>query len=173
MVFVAVGRAADEQDGHRRRARVFQRVRVAARDEDGVACCDLARVVAYGHASRPVQDVIDLFRLQVMMTPDGCARWQDLFGQAATLDCRRGAIHQGTNLRPVRSLDDGCAMAIYDDHVDRIIERESGVQGWSGMSGMNKESQCAWQELNLRPSAPEADALSAELQARPQKLLHR
>jgi len=52
----------------------------------------------------------------MMMACDGCARRQDLFGQAAQLDLGRGAINQRTNLRTVRRAYDGGMLAFDDEH---------------------------------------------------------
>src|SRR4051812_465777 len=99
----------------------------------------------------------------MMMTPDSCARRQDFFGEAASLDSRGRAVYERANLGAVRRVDDGGAKAIDDDHFS--------VGGIFGK--LFRRNWCAWQELNLRPLAPEASALSAELQARACGLSHR
>jgi hypothetical protein len=90
----------------------------AARDEDGVTSCHLSDFVADSHSPRAAQNVVNLFRLRVMMPPDGRACGQDFFGEAATLDVRRGAVYERANLRAVRCVDDGCLIAIDNYHAE-------------------------------------------------------
>jgi hypothetical protein len=116
VILAAVGGAADEQQAQGRVARVFERVCRAARDEDGVARGNFARLPGDRHAPAPFEQVVHLFRLHMMMPPDGCARRQHFFRQTAQLDFGRGAIDERAYLRPVRRPDDGGLLAIDDDH---------------------------------------------------------
>src|SRR5437764_2393590 len=99
MISAVVSRPADEQEYERFRAGVGERVRSFAWDKDGVARRDRAFIVADSHHALSTEDVVNLFRREMMMARDGCAGRQDLFGQAAQFDLRRGAINQRANLR--------------------------------------------------------------------------
>src|SRR5205085_8367250 len=107
MICAVVSGAADEQEHQRFCAGIGERVRSLARDEDSIARRDRAFFTADGHLSLTTEDVVNLFCHEMMMACDGCARRQDLFGQAAQLDLGRGAINQRTNLRTVRRAYDG------------------------------------------------------------------
>ena len=116
MIFIAVSRPADEQDSHWRLTDILKSVHCLARNENGVASFDHPDFTTDGHSSRSLQDVVNLFSLDVMMPPDGCAHRQYFFSETASFDVRRGAINQRADLRAVRSIDDGGALAIYDNH---------------------------------------------------------
>jgi hypothetical protein len=117
MVFIAIGRAANEQDGHRRLTYILKRVRFPARDENGVACFNHADFPSNRHSSRAFQNVVNLFSLYVVMPPDGCADRQHFFSEAASFNARRGAINERANLRAVRGVDDGGALTVYHNHL--------------------------------------------------------
>src|ERR1700704_1260372 len=58
----------------------------------------------------------------------------------------------------------GSAGVRHPTHIDLRSRAESS---WLGASRAGlRSAKCAWQESNLRPCAPEAHALSPELQAR-------
>lgn len=116
MILQAICRPADEQERHRFCARVLKRVRVAARDEHGIARRDLARFIADGHAPVAAENVIDLFGFEMMMPSDFCACGQDFFRKAATLDFRSCTINERAYLGAMRRLDDGGLPAIYHNH---------------------------------------------------------
>jgi hypothetical protein len=86
MVVEAVGGPADEEDGHGLWPVVFQRVSVAAWDENGVARPDFANFFVDGHLPAALQDVINLFCLKVVMLPDSRPYWQHFFRKAAPLN---------------------------------------------------------------------------------------
>jgi len=121
VIRLAVGGAADEQQADGRVARVFQRVRRAARDEDGIARRNFARLSGDRHAPAPFEQVINLFGLDVVMPPDGRARGQHFLRQTTQLDLGRGAINERAYLRPVRRPDDGGLLTIDDDHNPRSL----------------------------------------------------
>lgn len=86
VIFKAVSRPADEQNGHRRWPCVLQRVRVPARNENGITRLDHSRFAPDSHSSRALQDVVNLFCLKVMMPPDARTRGQNFFGETASFD---------------------------------------------------------------------------------------
>lgn len=98
VIFDGVSRAAHEQKNHRFSARVFERVHLSARNKNGVARFDRARLYADGHVSSAAQYVVDFFCFEMVMTPDLRADRQNFFGEAATLDGRGSAINERANL---------------------------------------------------------------------------
>ena len=116
MVFKAVGRAANQQQSNRFVAGIFQRVCLFERDKDGIARRDLAHLIADSHASSALQYVVNLFGFKMMMTTDGRPHGQNLFGQAAHLNVRCGAVNERANLGPMRCVDYSGALKIDDDH---------------------------------------------------------
>jgi hypothetical protein len=78
---------------------------VTSRNKDGVAAADFPFFGANGHLPSSRQDIVDLFRFDMMMSPDGRSRRQHLFGKAATLDAGGGPVNERANLRSMGSTD--------------------------------------------------------------------
>src|SRR4051812_26065557 len=83
LVFVEEGGAARHEQPYRLRACVKESVPVTARDVDGVARADFARLVAHAHQPRAREYVIDLFELIMMMRRYRMSGREQLFCEAA------------------------------------------------------------------------------------------
>jgi len=75
MIFSTVRRAADEQKRQRFVAIIFQRMLLPKRNEYGIASFNLPRFIAHSHQSTAAQNVVNLFRLVVIMSSNFRAHW--------------------------------------------------------------------------------------------------
>jgi hypothetical protein len=73
-------------------------VYVTARNKDCVAAADFLFFGPNGHLPSSRQDIVDLFRLDMMMSPDGRSWRQHFFGETATLDAGGGPVNERANL---------------------------------------------------------------------------
>ena len=72
---MAVGRTAGTEDDQAFITRVFDAMRGARPDADGVASCDQKFVFAQCHTPRALSDVVELFTLQVTVEHSLLSRW--------------------------------------------------------------------------------------------------